>query len=394
MTVSAKTQKTLEKASWIRRMFEEGAQLKAKHGAENVFDFSLGNPNLEPPGQFTEVLIDTAKASGLGHHAYMPNTGFASVRQSVADFLSNEQGMVVTANDIVMTCGAAGAINVILKAILDPGDEVITPAPYFVEYGFYVDNHGGTLKTVATESDFSLDLQAIRAAITPKTKAVLINSPNNPSGQVYSKESLVQLGALLAEQGLGLNRTLYLISDEPYRKIAFDGVKIPSLFSCYAESVIATSYSKDLSIPGERIGFLAVNPEATYKEDLLAGMALANRILGYVNAPALMQRVIQSLQGVSVDAGIYEKKRDLLCDGLSECGYEFVRPKGAFYLFPKTPVADDVAFVQALQEELILTVPGKGFGSPGFFRIAFCVDDDTIRRAMPGFDRIFKRFSL
>jgi aspartate aminotransferase len=374
-------------------MFEEGAQLKAKHGAENVFDFSLGNPNLEPPGRFTEVLMDTAKASGLGHHAYMPNIGFAYVRQSVADFLSNEQGMVVTANDIVMTCGAAGAINVILKAILDPGDEVITPAPYFVEYGFYVDNHGGTLKTVATESDFSLDLQAIRAAITPKTKAVLINSPNNPSGQVYSKESLVQLGALLAEQGLRLNRTLYLISDEPYRKIAFDGVEIPSLFSCYAESVIATSYSKDLSIPGERIGFLAVNPEATYKENLLAGMALANRILGYVNAPALMQRVIQSLQGVSVDAGIYEKKRDLLCDGLSECGYEFVRPKGAFYLFPKTPVADDVAFVQALQEELILTVPGKGFGSPGFFRIAFCVDDDTIRRAMPGFDRIFKRFS-
>ena len=394
MTVSAKTQRTLEKASWIRRMFEEGAQLKAKHGAENVFDFSLGNPNLEPPGPFTEVLVDTAKASGLGHHAYMPNIGFASVRQSVADFLSNEQGIVVTANDIIMTCGAAGAINVILKSILDPGDEVITPAPYFVEYGFYVDNHGGTLKTVATESDFSLDLQAIRAAITPKTKAVLINSPNNPSGQVYSKESLVQLGALLAEQGLGLNRTLYLISDEPYRKIAFDGVKIPSLFSCYAESVIATSYSKDLSIPGERIGFLAVNPEATHKEDLLAGMALANRILGYVNAPALMQRVIQSLQGVSVDAGIYEKKRDLLCDGLSECGYEFVRPKGAFYLFPKTPIADDVAFVRALQEELILTVPGKGFGSPGFFRIAFCVDDDTIRRAMPGFDRVFKRFSL
>jgi aspartate aminotransferase len=375
-------------------MFEEGAQLKAKHGAENVFDFSLGNPNLEPPGRFTEVLVDTAKSSGLGHHAYMPNIGFASVRQSVADFLSKEQGAVVTANDIIMTCGAAGAINVILKAILDPGDEVITPAPYFVEYGFYVDNHGGTLKTVATESDFSLDLQAIRAAITPKTKAVLINSPNNPSGQVYPKESLVQLGALLAEQGLRLNRTLYLISDEPYRKIAFDGVEIPSLFSCYAESVIATSYSKDLSIPGERIGFLAVNPEATYKEDLLAGMALANRILGYVNAPALMQRVIQSLQGVSVDAGIYEKKRDLLCDGLSECGYEFVRPTGAFYLFPKTPIADDVAFVRALQEELILTVPGKGFGSPGFFRIAFCVDDDTIRRAMPGFDRIFKRFSL
>jgi len=393
MTVSEKIHTILEKASWIRKMFEQGAELKAKYGAENVFDFSLGNPNLEPPGQFTQVLIDTAKASGLGHHAYMPNTGYASVRQSVADFLSKEQGVAVTADDVIMTCGAAGAINVVLKAILDPGDEVITPTPYFVEYGFYADNHGGTLRTVATKSDFTLNLQAIRAAITPKTRAVLINSPNNPSGQVYSKESLVQLGTLLTELGHNLNKTIYLISDEPYRKIAFEGVEVPGLFSCYAESLIVTSYSKDLSIPGERIGFLAVNPEATYRQDLVAGMALANRILGYVNAPALMQRVIRSLQGVSVDAGVYEKKRDLLCNGLSECGYEFVKPKGAFYLFPKAPIADDVAFVRALQEELILTVPGKGFGSPGFFRIAFCVEDDTIRRAMPGFDRVLKRFS-
>ncbi len=393
MTVSEKIDTILEKASWIRKMFEKGMELKAKYGAENVFDFSLGNPNLEPPSQFTQVLVDTAKASGLGHHAYMPNTGYPSVRQSVADFLSKEQGVAVTADDVIMTCGAAGAINVVLKAILDPGDEVITPTPYFVEYGFYADNHGGTLRTVATKSDFTLDLQAIRAAITPKTKAVLINSPNNPSGQIYSKESLVQLGSLLTELGRNLNKTIYLISDEPYRKIAFEGVEVTGLFSCYAESLIVTSYSKDLSIPGERIGFLAVNPEATYRQDLVAGMALSNRILGYINAPALMQRVVRSLQGVSVDAGIYEKKRDLLCYGLSECGYEFVKPKGAFYLFPKAPIADDVAFVRALQEELILTVPGKGFGCPGFFRIAFCVEDDTITRAMPGFDRVLKRFS-
>jgi aspartate aminotransferase len=392
MTVAAKVQSFLERASWIRKMFEEGAQLKAKHGVENVYDFSLGNPNLEPPARFKEVLVDVARASGGGHHSYMPNIGYPSVRQAVAEYLSTEQGVAVTANEVIMTCGAAGALNVILKAIIEPGDEVITPAPYFVEYGFYADNHGGVLKTVPTKPDFTLDLQAIRAGITPKTKAVLINSPNNPSGQVYAKESLLELGSLLTEEGRRLNRTIYLIADEPYRKIIFDGVEVPSVFPCYAESVIVTSYSKDLSIPGERIGFLALNPEATYKAELLAGMALANRILGYVNAPALMQRTIQSLQGASVDATIYQKKRDLLCNGLTECGYEFVKPKGAFYLFPKSPSPDDVAFVRALQEELILTVPGSGFGAPGYFRIAFCVDDETIRRSLPGFQRVLKQF--
>ncbi|NVM20447.1 MAG: pyridoxal phosphate-dependent aminotransferase [Desulfobacterales bacterium] len=392
MAIAAKIQTILENASWIRKMFEQGVQLKARHGEENVFDFSLGNPNLEPPARFKEILIDVANASSSGDHGYMPNAGYASVRNAVAKFVSGEQGVAVTANEVIMTCGAAGALNVILKAILDPGDEVITPAPYFVEYSFYADNHGGVLKTVPTKSDFTLDLQAIEAAVTPSTKAVLINSPNNPSGQIYSKESLLQLGALLTAEGRRLKRTLYLISDEPYRKITFDGVQAPGLFSCYAEGIIATSYSKDLSIPGERIGFLAVNPQATYKEDLLAGMVLANRILGYVNAPALMQRTVEFLQGVSVDAEIYEKKREILCAGLSECGYEFIKPKGAFYLFPKTPVADDVAFVRALQEELILTVPGSGFGAPGYFRIAFCVDDETIKRAMPGFERVLKRF--
>lgn len=392
MTIASKVQSFLERASWIRKMFEEGAQLKAKHGAENVFDFSLGNPNLEPPPRFKEVLVDVARASKGGHHSYMPNIGYPSVRQAVADSLSEEQDVAVSADEVIMTCGAAGALNVILKAIIEPDDEVITPAPYFVEYGFYADNHGGVLKTVPTRPDFTLDLQAIQAAITPKTKAVLINSPNNPSGQVYDKESLLGLGTLLTEKGRNLNRTLYLIADEPYRKITFDGIEVPSIFPCYPESMIVTSYSKDLSIPGERIGFLAVNPQATYKEDLLAGMALANRILGYVNAPALMQRTIQALQGVSVDATIYQKKRDLLCDGLSECGYEFVKPKGAFYLFPKTPSSDDVAFVKALQEELILTVPGSGFGAPGHFRIAFCVHDETIRRSLPGFQRVFERF--
>lgn len=393
MSIAAKISTILEKASWIRKMFEEGAQLKSRYGAEKVFDFTLGNPDLEPPARFKEVLIDVARASGgTLRHGYMANTGYPEVRQAVAEFVAEDQGVAVTSDDVIMTCGAAGALNVILKAVLDPGDEVITPAPYFVEYAFYVDNHAGVLRTVATSPDFTLDLENIKAAITPKTKAVLINSPNNPTGQVYSRETIEQLADLLTQEGSRLKRTLYLISDEPYRKITFDGVHVPSIFSCYPESAIATSYSKDLSIAGERIGFLAVNPQATYREDLLAGMALANRILGYVNAPALMQRTIAVLQGLSVDATIYQKRRDLLCQGLSECGYEFVKPKGAFYLFPKTPLADDVAFVRALQEELILTVPGSGFGAPGFFRIAFCVDDDTIKRALPGFERVLKRF--
>jgi aspartate aminotransferase len=392
MSIAEKIETTLERASWIRKMFEEGTQLKAEHGAQNVFDFSLGNPNLEPPASFKETLVRLAASPDSGQHAYMPNTGYPFVRKEVAEFLTKEQGVDISAEEIIMTCGAAGALNVILKAILDPGDEVITPTPYFVEYGFYVDNHGGILKTVPSTADFELDLEALQGAITPKTKAILINSPNNPSGQVYSSESLKALGALLENEGRRLNRTLYLISDEPYRKIVFDGTEVPSLFSIYPESMIATSYSKDLSIPGERIGFLAVNPNATYKEGLLAGTALANRILGFVNAPAFMQRVVGSLQGTSVDTAIYQAKRDLLCDSLASFGYEFIKPKGAFYLFPKTPVADDVAFVQALQKKLILTVPGRGFGSPGFFRIAFCVSDDTIKNALPGFERVLKQF--
>ncbi|OEU79902.1 MAG: aspartate aminotransferase [Desulfobacterales bacterium C00003060] len=391
MAIAEKIQKYLEQSSWIRKMFEQGTQLKARHGAENVFDFSLGNPKLEPPARFKEVLVDVARASCTGYHSYMPNTGYLSVRKAVAGFLSREQGVALTADEVIMTCGAAGALNVILKTILEPGDEVIVSAPYFVEYGFYVDNHGGVLKTVPTESDFSLDVHAVRTAITPRTKAVLVNSPNNPSGQIYSEESLLQLGSLLTEESRRLHQTLYLICDEPYRRITFDGATVPSIFPCYAESIVATSYSKDLSVPGERIGFLAVNPQATHRKDLLAGMALANRILGFVNAPALMQRAIEFLQGVSVDATIYQKKRDLLCNGLSRCGYEFVKPRGAFYLFPKTPIPDDVAFVKALQEELILAVPGSGFGAPGYFRIAFCVDDNTIKGALPGFERVLKR---
>lgn len=392
MTIAKKIDEFITRSSWIRKMFEEGARLKAEHGADKVFDFSLGNPNLPPPAGFRDALKAVAEDDRPGVHGYMPNTGYPETRKAIAGFIQKEQQVSVGPDDIIMTCGAAGALNVILKAILDPGDEVITPAPFFVEYGFYADNHGGVLKTVPTTDDFSLDLSAIEAAFSEKTKAVLINSPNNPTGQVYSKESLAALGRLLDEKSRALNRTIYLISDEPYRKIIFDGIEVPSIFDAYPESILATSYSKDISIPGERLGFIVVHPDADARDALLGAMALANRILGFVNAPALMQRVVARLQGEQVDVSAYARKRELLCDGLADCGYDFVRPPGAFYLFPRTPVPDDVSFVRELQEELILVVPGSGFGGPGHFRIAFCVDDAVITGAMPGFKKVMEKY--
>jgi aspartate aminotransferase len=372
-------------------MFEEGTRLKAEYGAQNVYDFSLGNPKLPPPEKFNEVLKDTVDSSAPGDHGYMPNIGYPQVCAAVAEYLSKEQQVSITQKEVLMTCGAAGGLNVIFKAILDPGDEVITPAPYFVEYNSYVDNHGGTLKTVSTKPDFSIDIDAISAAISEKTKAILINSPNNPTGYVYSEESLNELGELLKIKGEKLNRTIYLVSDEPYRKIVYDGIKVPSIFTCYNESIITASYSKDISIPGERLGFVAINPNASFKDDLKAAMAITNRILGFVNAPALMQRVVARLQGISVDISEYARKRDLICNGLADSGYEFVKPSGAFYLFPRTPISDDVEFVRSLQKELILAVPGSGFGGPGYFRIAFCVDDDTIKNSIPGFKKVMER---
>jgi aspartate aminotransferase len=391
MTISQKIESILAGSSWIRRMFEEGAELKKQFGSENVYDFSLGNPNLPPPEKFYEVLRGVV--GGPGAHGYMPNTGFPTVCSAVAEQVSREQGVALEGTDVLMTCGAAGALNVALKALLDPGDEVLTPVPCFVEYGFYADNHGGVLKTAVSRPDFQLDLEPVAAAVTPKTKAVLINSPNNPTGAVYGAESLKALGGLLEQKSRELGRTIYLISDEPYRKLVYDGVRVPSIFQAYRESIIATSYSKDISIPGERIGFVAVNPLAAQRRKILAGMALANRILGFVNAPALMQRVVAGLQGVSADVDAYRRKRDLLCDGLGPMGYEFVKPAGTFYLFPRSPIPDDVEFVQALKAERVLVVPGSGFHAPGHFRIAFCVDDAVIKNAMPGFERAIRKFA-
>jgi aspartate aminotransferase len=391
MTISKKIENIIAGSSFIRKMFEEGARLKAEYGAENVYDFSLGNPNVPPPEKFNEILREAVGICGLNDHCYMPNTGYPMVCGSVAEYLAEEQQAPVTAKDVIMTCGASGALNVALKAVLDPGDEVLTPIPCFVEYKFYADNHGGVLKTVATKPNFELDPDAVAAAITEKTKVFLINSPNNPTGQVYSQESLKLVGEILAQKGKAFNRTLYLLSDEPYRKIVYDGIEVPSIFKAHKNSIIGTSYSKDISIPGERIGFLAVNPAATYRKDLLAAMAVANRILGYVNAPALMQRVVACMQGESVDIAEYARKRDMLCEGLAGFGYEFIKPAGTFYLFPRSPIPDDVEFVDALKEERILVVPGTGFNGPGYFRIAFCVDDNTIKNSMPGFGRAIRK---
>jgi aspartate aminotransferase len=352
----------------------------------------LGNPNLPPPEKFSELLRDTVDSCGLGDHCYMPNTGYPMVCGSVAEYLAEEQQAPVTDKEILMTCGASGALNVALKTILDPGDEVLTPAPCFVEYKFYADNHGGFLKTVRSKPDFQLDLDAMSEAITPKTKAVLINSPNNPTGQVYPEEDLVALGALLEKKSKDCKRTIYMVSDEPYRKIVYDGVKVPSIFTSYKESIIGTSYSKDISIPGERIGFIAINPAATYKKEVIGGMTVANRILGFVNAPALMQRVVACMQGMSVEISEYARKRKILCDGLAEFGYEFIKPPGTFYLFPRSPIPDDVEFTNALKEERVLVVPGSGFEGPGHFRIAFCVDDEVIKNSMPGFQKAIESY--
>ena len=393
MTVAKKIEDTLSRSSWIRRMFEEGAELKRIHGPENVYDFSLGNPNLAPPPRFREVLRELVATDRDDSHAYMPNTGYPSACAAVAGFVGREQGVALEGSDVILTCGAAGALNIAFKALLDPGDEVLTPVPCFVEYGFYADNHGGVLRTVPSRADFQLDLEAMRAAIGPRTKIVLINSPNNPTGAVYGAESLKALGELLREKQRELNRTIYLISDEPYRKVVYDGIQVPSLFASYPESVLATSYSKDISIPGERIGFVAVNPQAAHRKKLIAGMALANRILGFVNAPALMQRAIERLQGEHADIEAYRRKRELLCDGLAAMGYRFVKPAGTFYLFPQSPIPDDVEFVQALKAERVLVVPGSGFHGPGHFRIAFCVEDSVIRNAMGGFERAMRKYT-
>jgi len=381
----------MERSSWIRKMFEQGLELKSKLGAEKVFDFSLGNPNLEPPAKVKQAILEVIEDPRPGKHAYMPNAGLLETREAVASVLSKDHGLKISGNQIIMTCGAGGGLNVALKTLLDEKDEVIILSPYFVEYMFYVNNHNGISKLVSTNEDFTLNLSAIEAAIGAKTKAIILNSPNNPSGRVYNEESLNLLGKILLQAREKYGQPIYILSDEPYSKLVYDGVKVPSIFRAYPHSLLITSYSKDLSLPGERIGFIAVNPQMENGREVTDGLIFCNRILGFVNAPALMQRILPRLQGISVDIREYQKKRDLLAAGLSQAGYSFIKPEGAFYLFPKSPIPDDVLFVQTLLQENILGVPGRGFGTPGHFRLAYCVADRVIEGSLDGFQRAIKK---
>lgn len=391
MTIASKMTAAIQSSSWIRRMFEEGAELKARLGAECVYDFTLGNPDLEPPEAFKTALLEAVQDSGPGLHAYMPNAGLPAARQAMATHLSRLHDLSFAPDNIIMTCGAAGGLNVILKALLDPWEEVIILAPFFPEYLFYIENHGGVARVVQTDRDFLPLVQEVELAINDHTRAVIINSPNNPTGQIYDEAMLYSLGQVLAAGSARFGRPIYLINDEPYRRLVYDDIALPSVFHAYPNSLVATSFSKDLSLPGERLGYVAIHPEAQANAELSAAMTLANRILGFVNAPALMQRVVAKLTEVSVDLAPYSRRRELFSRILSEIGYDFIKPKGAFYFFPRSPLADDVAFVQELKQENILAVPGRGFGRPGYFRLAFCVPESRIAGAAPGFARAFFR---
>ena len=392
MAIADKIKNFMDRSSWIRKMFEEGAELKARLGAENVYDFTLGNPDVYPPDVVEEELVKIIKERIPMKYGYMPNAGYPETRQAVAGTLSSEQQIKVPADSVVMTCGAGGALNVIFKTILNPGDEVIAPRPFFVEYNFYVDNHGGVLKTADPLDDFTLNLEAIEAEISGNTKAIIINSPNNPSGAIFPQSQIQALGELLKRKSAEIGHVIYLISDEPYRKIIYDDAIVPPVFPFYENSIIANSYSKELSLAGERIGFLAINPHADDFGYLAAGFLFSNRILGFVNAPGIMQRLVARIQGAAIDITQYRQKRDLLYAGLTDTGFTLEKPKGAFYLFPKSPISDDVQFVRILQTHNILAVPGSGFGGPGYFRLAYCIDDASIERSLPVFKKVGEQF--
>ncbi|NWF91600.1 MAG: pyridoxal phosphate-dependent aminotransferase [Syntrophaceae bacterium] len=394
MAISKRVKESLNGASWVRRMFEEGEELKKIHGEENVFDFSLGNPNLEPPASLKKALKDLADNPIAGMHRYMPNSGYSETRRAIAQYLAEESGLPFEEKHVVMTVGAAGGLNVILKAILDEGDEVIVPSPYFMEFKFYIENNGGRIRLVPTREDFSLDLTEIERATGEKTKAVLINFPNNPTGVIYDDSSLKRLGEILKMKNRELKKTLYLITDEAYRRIVYDHVEPPIIFHHYPHTLRVTSHSKDLSLPGERIGYVAVSPLCEGTDELISALVFANRILGFVNAPALMQRLVAPLQRNSVNIKDYEEKRNLFYDSLTAFGYQVVKPQGAFYLFPKAPIEDDLAFVKELQSKRILTVPGRGFGKPGYFRIAYCVEKKVIEGALPGFKEVGEKYGM
>lgn len=387
--LSKEIQGYLEKSSWIRKMFEAGHELKQKHGPENVFDFSLGNPDLPPPAEIKSALEELAtrlhQPLTLG---YMPNAGLPSARKALATYLTGEQQVSLEPSDIIITCGAAGGINAFFRAVLEAGDEVVCPAPFFVEYGFYAENFQGRLVPVKCKPlSFELDLEAIEKAISSRTRVVLINSPNNPSGRIYREQELKALVDIIERKNREYGRAIFLIVDEPYRFLTYDRVTVPPLMVMYDYTIVVSSFSKSLSIAGERVGYIAVNPKIPENQELLSGLTLTNRILGFVNAPVIGQILMEKALNVTVDTGRYEQRRQAMAKVLEEAGLEFTMPDGGFYFFPRAPQGDDQTFIQRLLKENVLAVPGAGFGYPGYVRLAFCVSRDIITRSGPAIKR-------
>ena len=392
--ISDKMMGFVKASSVIRAMFEEGKRLADIYGAENVYDFSLGNPSVEPPIEIKEALIDILNEEKPGNiHGYMNNSGYEDVREKIALSINDRFGTSFNTGNIIMTVGAAGGLNVILKALLNPGDEVITFSPYFGEYRNYVSNYDGILVEISPDTkDFQLDIEEFEEKITNKTKAVIVNSPNNPTGVVYSEETICKLSEVLNKKQLEYNTSIYLISDEPYRELVYDNVKVPYLTKYYKNTIVGYSFSKSLSLPGERIGYLVIPSEADDYENLFPAANVANRILGFVNAPSLIQRAVARCLDAKVDVEVYNRIRELLYKSLLSYGYECVKPQGAFYLFVKALTEDDREFSEAAKKHNILIVPGTSFGCPGYVRIAYCVDYSVIERSLPGFKKLAEEY--
>ena len=387
--ISEKIRINLKKSSWIRAMFEEGERLRKIHGSDNVYDFSLGNPDIEPPALVKEALKKAVLSDTPKMHGYMSNAGYPDVRAAVAANLEKSKGVPVTGRHVVMQCGAGGAMNTVLKTLLNPGEEVIVFAPYFAEYLFYIDNHGGVPVKVNTDtSTFQPDPDKLYDAITEKTKAIIINSPNNPTGVIYSLDTLKKMAEAIALREKEFGIEIFVISDEPYDKIVYDNAEVSSVFMVFKRSIIVNSFSKSLSLPGERIGFLAVNPLMENIDILMDGLIFSTRTLGFVNAPALFQRILPESLEASVDVNAYKKRRDMLYEIITKAGFECIKPEGAFYLFPRSPIADDVEFCKAALKYNLIIVPGTGFGCPGFFRLAYCVDESTIINSRKAFESL------
>ncbi len=383
-------------SSVIRAMFEEGKKMAAIYGADKVYDFSLGNPNVPAPAEVNEAIksvLDEEESTFV--HGYMSNSGYEDVREAIAASLNKRFDTAFTGNNIIMTVGAAGGLNVICKTLLNPGDEVITFAPYFGEYRSYVGNYDANLVVISPNTEtFQPGLEEFEQKITAKTKAVIVNSPNNPSGVVYSEETIKKMADILNKKMAEFGTDIYLISDEPYRELVYDGVVVPYITKYYANTIVGYSYSKSLSLPGERIGYLVIPNEVADFDNVLSAANVATRILGYVNAPSLMQRAVAKCLDVEVNVEPYNRNRELLYNSLLEYGFECIKPEGAFYLFVKSPVEDETIFVNAAKEHQILVVPGSSFACPGFVRMAYCVSYDTIKNSLPGFKKLAEQFGL